>query len=444
MKKKILLILAAFFTLACSFQVYNDLAQKKPTSPAAGSTTPIAETLGVPVNTLNPEMDQIEQQVISIRGLQPKNAVKRDLLSTAQLRENVINDFFKDYTAEDAKDDVKELSLLGLIEPDFDINNFYIDLYSEQVAGYYDPETKEMYVISDSSFGALEKMTYAHEYTHVLQDQTYDLRDGMKINDEYCETHTEYCAAVQALTEGDASLSEQIWFVNKASPKEQQEVLDYSRNYKSPVFDSAPYFMKQDFLFPYQQGLEFVMSLFNSGGWKAVDAAYKNPPVTTEQILHPEKYPSNQPVEVPLPDLSSLLGNGWREARRNVMGEWYLRLILGYGLDPQTRLSETVATSAAAGWGGDTYLLYLNDVTNQTAFIMDMRWDTPTDASEFWLALQSYCRQRWGTPVSQASDIMDWTATSVGSIRILFQGQSVTWVIAPDRTMIDLMLSQIP
>lgn len=444
MKKKILLVLAAFFTLACSFQIYNDLAQKSATPPAASSATPLSETPGVPVSTLNQEMDQIEQQVVSIRGLQPKNAVKRDLLSTTRLRENVINDFFKDYTAEDAQDDVKELSLLGLIEPAFDINNFYIDLYSEQVAGYYDPETKEMYVISDSTFGAVEKMTYAHEYTHVLQDQTYDLRNGLKINDEYCKDHTEYCAAVQSLTEGDASLSEQIWFVNKASPNEQQEVLDFSRNYKSPVFDSAPYYMKQDFLFPYQQGLDFVMSLFTAGGWKAVDNAYKNPPVTTEQILHPEKYPSDQPVEVSLPDLTSSLGDGWREARRNVMGEWYLRLILGYGLDPQTRLSESVATSAAAGWGGDTYLLYLNDTTDQAAFVMDIRWDTPADATEFWSSLSSYGQLRWGTPVNQSSDAMEWASASFGTVRILFKGQSVIWIIAPDRTMVDKILSQIP
>jgi hypothetical protein len=444
MKRKILLAIIAVFTMACSFQVFNDLAQKTPTTPAAISPTLISGTTETQADNLNPAMDQIEQQVIAIRGLQPKNAVQRALLNTDQLRKNVINDFFKDYTAEDAKDDVKELGLLGLIKPDFDINTFYIDLYSEQVAGYYDPKTKEMFVVSDSAFGGVEKMTYAHEYTHVLQDQTYDLENGMKMNDDYCKTHTEYCAAVQALTEGDASLSEQIWFTTDATSQEQREVLTFSQNYKSPVFDSAPDYMKQDFLFPYKQGLEFVMQLYSSGGWKAVDNAYKNPPVTTEQILHPEKYPSDKPVDVALPDYTTALGDGWREARRNVMGEWYLSLILEYGIDSKTRLSEDTATRAAAGWAGDSYLLYLNDSTNQTAFIMDTRWETTTDSSEFWFALQSYGQARWGTPSAKSANSMEWANTSDGWVRILFNTKDVIWVIAPDKSMVDLMVSQIP
>ena len=125
-------------------------------------------------------MDKIEREVIEIRGLQPTHEIERALLSSDQLRENVINDFFGDYTAEDAADDHTELVLLGLISEDFDIYQFYIDLYSEQVAGYYDQETKKMFVVSNESFGGVEKMTYAHEYTHVLQDQAYDLENGLK------------------------------------------------------------------------------------------------------------------------------------------------------------------------------------------------------------------------------------------------------------------------
>jgi len=186
------------------------------------------------------EMDQIERQVVSLRGLSPTTAVPRALLNTDQLKDKVINDFFKDYTAEEEADDLKELSLVGLLSPDFSLHDFYVRLYSEQVAGYYDPETKEMYVVSDSGFGGLEKMTYAHEYTHVLQDQTYDLQNGLKQNDEYCQTHTEYCAAVQALTEGDASLLEQQWFTRFASSQDQRDVQNYYQSYSSPVYDSAP------------------------------------------------------------------------------------------------------------------------------------------------------------------------------------------------------------
>jgi len=203
-------------------------------------------------------------------------------------------------------------------------------------------------------------------------------------------------------------------------------------------------YMKQDFLFSYQQGFDFVMSLYQSGGWNAVDAAYRNPPVDTEQILHPEKYPSDQPVDVTLPDYTSILGAGWREATRNVMGEWYLRLILAYGVNPNARLDINTATAAAAGWGGDSYLLYLNDTTNQKAFVMDTCWDSAKDISEFWSALQGYGRDRWANPAQSTSRTIEWANSVDGFIRLVHTDKGVVWIMAPDKAIADKLQSILP
>ena len=388
-------------------------------------------------------MDKIQQQVAQIRGLSPLAQLNRETLSTTQLGQIVANDFFADYTQEDAAKDARELVLIGAIDPGFDLYKFYVALYSEQIAGFYDPDSKYMYVVQGENFGAMEQATYAHEFTHALQDQHYDLRNGLKDNDTYCKDHTEYCAAVDALTEGDAVLVEQFWLLDYATAQQQNEYFQQSQSQQSPVFDSAPPFFQQDLIFPYAQGLNFVYTLYNQGGFAAVDQAYTNPPVSTEQILHPEKYPSDQPVDVYLPDFTSVLGSGWQESDRNVMGEWSTYQILADGIDPAYRLQDNVAKQAADGWAGDTYLVYWNPDTQQSAFIMRSRWSTLQDTTEFWNAMQQYGQDRWGTPALSQTDRTDWENTTNGFVTLRRSGQEVIWLIAPDAATAENMMGTL-
>jgi hypothetical protein len=405
--------------------------------------TPPVSTAG-PVLTVEQQMDQIQQEVLATRGLALKNDLKRDLLSPADLEQKVVTEFFKDYTAEDAKDDAVVLSTFGLLEPGFDLIQFYKELYSEQIAGYYDSETKEMYVISGGAFGGTERMTYSHEFTHVLQDQTWDLENGLKLNTDYCKNETEYCAAVTALIEGDASLSEQKWFFKNGTDQDRQEITQFQQSYSSPVYDSAPEYMKQDFLFPYIQGQKFVESLFNKGSWQAVDAAYTALPVSTEQILHPEKYPEDVPVKVEMPDFTPLLGGDWREIDRNVMGEWYSSLVLSYGRSASFRLDTTTSETAAAGWGGDTYVEYSSQSDGKTLMVWHSIWDTANDADEFFTASVDYAKMRWGIPSAQSETSVNWDSASDGAILMRKKGSDVLWVIGSDKTLTDLALNQLP
>ena len=106
--------------------------------------------------TIAASMDEIEQQVATIRGLEPKTKVPRKLLSEEELQEIVTNEFFADYTPEDAASDTQVLSLLGLLPQDFDLLTFYQELYSEQIAGYYDDEAKAMFVVKSAGFTGVE------------------------------------------------------------------------------------------------------------------------------------------------------------------------------------------------------------------------------------------------------------------------------------------------
>jgi len=404
-----------------------------PTDPSSGSLPEI----------ISRQMDQIQVQVIQIRGLAQLKALKRDMLTPDQLRKRVTDEFFKDYTPDKANQDARLMSALGLLAPGFDLHQLYLDLYSEQIAGYYDSETKEMFVIQGGSFGGPERMTYAHEFTHALQDQHYDLREGLKIKDDYCQTHSEYCAGVQALIEGDATLSEQDWLSTYATAEDRQQIQAFYSTYRSPVYDSAPAFMKDDFLFPYRQGLEFVQSLFDQGGWPAIDAAFTNPPVSTEQILHSELYPQDRPMEVTLPDLAGALGAGWKELERNTLGEWYTYLVLSRGRDSKFQISTSQASKAAAGWGGDTYAV-LSGPEQGMALIERWKWDTAGDAEEFWQALQDYGSKRWGDPTARTQNRLGWQGTADGVVALVQRAQETLWVITPDAGTMQKVLATLP
>jgi hypothetical protein len=391
---------------------------------------------------LSNEINLIQTQVVEERGLKPKFPVPVVLLSPDELRKNVVNDFLADYTDEETADDVLELSIIGLLDPGFDLRNLYINLLSEQIAGYYDNETSEMFVVQGEAFQGPERLTYSHEYTHVLQDQNYDIRNGLNYNDDACEVDTERCAAIQALIEGDATVSQAIWFQYYATSQDKQQVSDFYNSLKSPVYDSAPAFLKDDFVFAYDKGATFVQDLYSNGGWSSVDAAYRNPPDSTEQILHPNLYPSDQPIPVDLPDLTSILGAGWREVSRNQMGEWYTYLVLARGADANARLSDVTAESAAAGWGGDEYLVLHNDSTNATVFVMKTVWDTAKDAAEFNTSFEKYANTRFGVRADAQGDSLTWSYSD-GFTSMDLSGSTTIWITAPDAATAQTISGQV-
>ncbi len=385
---------------------------------------------------------KIESQVSQIRGLNATEPFDRELISETDLEQIVKDDFFADYTDEDARKDVIELSTLGLLPTGFNLKQLYTDLYSEQIAGFYDDEVKTMYVVQGTGFGGSEKLTYAHEFTHVLQDQVYGFDDKLDMSEEACQADSERCAAVQALVEGDASLTEVLWFQSYASQQDYEDLMQAYDNYELPVLDSAPPYMSADLYFPYEKGQTFVQLLYNNGGFDEVDSAFENLPVSTEQIMHPDRYPNDVPVTVSLPDLTDLLGSDWEQYDQNVMGEWYTYLILNKSYNEDWQLSESYASTAAEGWGGDAYAFYLNDTTGQIVFVLDTTWDTQADADEFASAFSSYADLRWQAASTDVAGLPTWTGID-GTVVFMQDGAQTLWLIAPDAATAQSILTQL-
>jgi hypothetical protein len=188
--------------------------------------------------------------------------------------------------------------------------------------------------------------------------------------------------------------------------------------------------MQLDFLFPYQQGQDFVQTLYDSGGWESVNQAYSQPPVSTEQILHPDQYPEDLPIPITLPDLAAFWGPDWKEIDRGVMGEWYTYLILASGLESKANLSQAEAQRAAAGWEGDAYVVFYNESLDKISLILFTQWDSESEADEFGDAFEKYATNRFGTATSQSTARV-WVS-EMGVNTFYDTGEYTAWILAPE------------
>ncbi len=400
------------------------------------NTVFVYEDNPTPDPTISAGMDEIESQVSQLRDLNIDTAIPRQLMTTAELRQVVLDDFLEGYKAEDEERDVAVMNLFGFLPADFKLRDFYLELYSEQITGYYDQEKKEMFVVSDSGFGGLERSTYAHEFVHTLQDERFDFEGALEYTDESCQDDSERCLAIQSLIEGDATLTEQLWFQKYGTQQDMQDLQDFAATYNSPVYESAPDSIKEDFTFPYLYGAKFVQTLYTQGGFEAVNAAFTEAnPVSSEQIMHPAAYPNDVPNNPTLPNLEAALGKDWVEIENDTLGEWYVYLVLAKAHSPQYRLYDSLALDAAEGWGGDTYSVLKNEQTGKLAALISFNWDTTADADAALEAFRSYSDLRFG-PVQPDGH---WQGSDYSSALRETSPTSFVWLMAQDLATLQLL-----
>ncbi len=389
--------------------------------PSRPSPTPSAilpSPTPAPATATRPDLevfDGIARAVEGIRGLRATGPYTRSLMTPAELRAYQEKKFDEDYTPEEARRDALTLAAFDLLPRDFNLREFLLDLYTEQIAGFYDPDTKQFFVIQASEQpGVLERVTFAHEYTHLLQDQHFDLIALGFTDDERKrpkDLDDDAMLARRALVEGDATLT-QLLYLQRLPPAEQAEWLEAVQRQPSEVFDRAPRAIREELVFPYTAGLAFVQRLYIQRGWEAVNAAFRDPPASTEQILHPEKFDRREaPIRVTLPPLTGTLGSGWRIVDENVLGEFYLRIYL------EEYLPASWAEEAAAGWGGDRYAVYENEAAGQDLLVLAVAWDSEAEAQEFVEAYRAYAANRFGAgPIREAEG------------QVLWKGRDVLWL----------------
>ncbi|MEA2574986.1 MAG: hypothetical protein QOH93_2284 [Chloroflexia bacterium] len=331
---------------------------------------------------LDKEVKQVEKDAATVRGLQPQADVPETFLTQPQMKNNLLQDITRDYPRAEADDDAMQLWLLRLVDdPKMDLLQLQIDLLGEQVLGYYDPKKDELFVLrnqADLSPGS--KQTLAHEFVHALQDQHFDLEKLLPD-----ESHDDDGSlAIRSLVEGDATLAGLSYARDYFSQSDIQKFLDESSSADSSVLNSSPPYLRESLYFPYDQGADFVNELLMRNGFQAVDSALADPPSSTEQIMHPDKYfdsPRDEPIQVPLKELTGTLGTGWTMNDWGTLGEFDFKVILeeNGAADPD---------EGAAGWGGASYAYYRNAASDLGLLYMATEWDNRREADQFLKALQ--------------------------------------------------------
>lgn len=375
---------------------------QQPTQSLSGQMVPSEEpATPAPVATLDPKtsamLDKIENQVSQVRELSMDEAIPRHVYSPEELRDYVNEEMLKEFDEMDSKKDLRRLALLGLFPREMDLRKLYEDLYSEQIAGFYKIEEREMVVVGGEKLGISERLTYAHEYVHALQYANYDFENDLDYNDDSCEEDSERCLAIKALIEGDATISQFKWFETFATQKDVREFLAELDEQESPVFESAPAYLSASMMFPYDQGAAFAEYLYELGGYAAINTAFTTqPPLSSEQIMFPERYPDDLPVKVDLPDFAQSLGESWKINDKGTVGAWDIFMMLTKGLEPGYRIGEDTATTAVEGWGGDAYAFLDNETSDEYLFVMKTVWDTDEDSEQAYTAMAAMLRQRFG------------------------------------------------
>jgi hypothetical protein len=349
------------------------------TSPAVTTTAPDLSGVQGISDEVRGQLEELIRVAQEIRGLPFLSPPTITVVSAEELEARVREDITEE--AEDFPADEALYQMLGLLNDNANLEQILLDLYGEQVAGFYDGDTGEIVVPArEDGFSVLQRGTLVHELVHALTDQHFGFNDQFQTMID--EERLDEASAYQALIEGDATLAEVLW-VQTLTQGEIGEFLAEGMNVDTDALNSAPRFLRESLTFPYDSGLAFAQDLYlDNGDWTEVNGAYDTfpgLPASTEQVITPDDYRRDLPIPVEIPDLTVA---GYELERTSVWGEQGFRLLLNQGEGQSTM------PRAADGWGGDSYHQWFDG--ENAALLIVYRGDTPTDVEELEQALLTF------------------------------------------------------
>ena len=384
--------------------------------PATASTA----TTAVP-DALARQFDQIKAQVASVRGL--------DWLGPLSIRVADNAAFVKELKAVDDRDahpdrlngDGETDKLLQLIPNSTDFKKTIDDLFAGLVLGFYDPKTKQLLVReSKGTLDPATRFTIAHEMDHALTDQHFhygDVADAIDKADKQEEG-----TGLTALLEGDAVHTQDLWAQKYLSAGERRQT---GGGGDLSVIARTPRFLLDSLRFPYTYGLAFVQGRWSAGGWAAVNAMYARPPVSSQQILHPELYVANKGWTAPaFPDVPA--ATGCTSVRTGTVGEVEMAMLLEEHLDDKT------SSTAASGWNGDSFVTVRCGGPNGRRGFVD-RWLT-SNGSQLAAAVGSWASD-WAHGSNPGPD--GRFSGSSGAGRLVRANDHIDLILADDQATAD-------
>jgi hypothetical protein len=370
------------------------------------------------------EANAIAVELTKISGLKLRRPVPCDFITKQE-----INDFLKKRVKEVAKPEeirAEELTLkkFGLVPQDFDLAKTTIDLMTEQAAAFYDYDRKKLF-ITETTPAETQEPVLAHELSHALADQHFNLgrfiKEGRKSDDG--------AAARLAVMEGQATwlmseyLARKTGQTLKDSPALVSMMSTLSENGAGqyPVFDNAPLYERVTLIFPYTKGMLFQNALFQRDGLDAFAQVFRKPPISTQQVLHPEKYFEGvRPTEPALPEAGL---RGYKGLVGGSLGE------LEHGILLEQYAGKERAAELAPHWRGSSFELQENRKAKRVVLLYAVEWDSEETARQYFTSYREILGKKWKmlTVASETEDALTGTGDD-GRFELRRKGAVVTSV----------------
>lgn len=364
-------------------------------------------------------------------GLPIQHAVKKKLATRAEVAA-----FVEKRLKEQGNDtrfdrEVRSLKRLGLLPPSFNLRQYMLDLYKEQVEGWYDTHSKTVYLL-DWVEPELQKPVMAHELVHALQDQNYDLEKWLDVahdtgDDRQQLLLDEQRAARQAVVEGQAMVAlfdYQLAGVGQTvatAPELVEAMRATIAEDSTSLYAQAPIYLREALLFPYGYGLNFVRAVLAARGIHAAFAGvFQQPPANTRQVMQPAIYLAGETLPMAtVPALAPALGSGWRTADLSGLGEFDLRvLLLQWG-------GEAAAAKLTPAWRGGYYLALSPPQASKSTdwpLVLVLHFASEEAAARFAVVYASALPKRYTAVVAQGDNV--WN-TAQGRVELVRRGTTV-------------------
>jgi len=369
--------------------------------------------------------NRIVLDLTQISGMNLRHPVPCDYITRDK-----INAFLKQRMKEAASPEeirAEELTLkkFGFVPPDFDLAKTTVDLLTEQAAAFYDYNKKKLF-ITESTPSDTQEPVLAHELSHALADQNFNLarfiRQGRKSDDG--------STARLAVMEGQATwlMSEYLARKNGQSLKDSPALattmsrLGESAAGEFPVYDNSPLYMRLTLVFPYASGMLFQNAVCERDGQRGFAEVFRRAPVSTQQIIHPEDYFSNvQPTQPELP--AAHLPRGYKSLVSGALGEFDQAVLL------EQFAGKRQAAEIAPHWRGCNFELRENKNAGRVVLLYAAEWDSEESARRYFAAYREVLEKKW-KKMSVASESADSVTGSGddGRFELRLKGAIVTSV----------------
>jgi hypothetical protein len=369
--------------------------------------------------------NRIALDLTKISGMTLRHPVPCDYITREKVNAFLHQRMKSAASPEEIRAEELTLKKFGFVPPDFDLARNTIDLLTEQAAAFYDYNKKKLF-ITESTPSDTQEPVLAHELSHALADQNFNLahfiRQGRKSDDG--------STARLAVMEGQATwlMSEYLAQKNGQSLKDSPEMASMMSRMAEdgggqfPVYDNSPLYMRLTLVFPYTAGMLFQNAVCQRDGQEGFAEVFRRAPVSTQQVIHPEDYFSNvKPTQPDLPDAH--LPRGYKSLVGGTLGELDLAVLLEQFAGKQQ------AGEIAPHWRGCNFELRENKKAGRVVLLYAAEWDSEESARRYFAAYRGALEKKW-KKMSVASETADFVTGSGddGRFELRRQGAIVTSV----------------